>query len=189
MNFHELHTLIDYHYWARDRLLDAAERLTPEQFTRDLGNSFPSIRDTLVHIYAAEWVWCCRWEGESPQVTPDPNAFPDVATVRSTWKAHEERLRSILDGLGEPGIHRPIVYRTTNGKPHAPLFWQMLQHVVNHASYHRGQVTAMIRQLKASPPKSMDLIAFHRERGTATPTHGDRHPVAHKPARASFKTL
>jgi uncharacterized damage-inducible protein DinB len=45
----------------------------------------------------------------------------------------------------------------------------MLQHVVNHASYHRGQVTAMIRQLKANPPKSMDLIAFHRER-----RHGDR---------------
>ena len=167
MNLQELHTLVDYHYWARDRLLDAAERLTPEQFTRDLGNSFPSIRDTLVHIYAAEWIWCSRWQGESPQAMPAPNAFPDVATVRRTWKTHEERMRSVLDGLGEQGVHRTIEYRTTDGQPHAQVFWQMLQHVVNHASYHRGQVTTMIRQLEATPPRSMDLIAFYRERGPA----------------------
>ena len=47
MNLQELRTLVDYHYWARDRLLEAVERLTPEQFTKDLGNSFRSIRDTL----------------------------------------------------------------------------------------------------------------------------------------------
>jgi uncharacterized damage-inducible protein DinB len=113
MNFHELHMLLDYHYWARDRLLDAAERLTREQFTRDLGNSFPSIRDTLVHIYAAEWVWCSRWEGESPQATPDPNTFPDVATVRSTWKAHEERMRSVPTGLA----NREFIGRSSIGPP------------------------------------------------------------------------
>ena len=44
-------------YWARDRVLDAVAVLTPEQYTRDLGNSFKSIRDTLVHSYSAEWVW------------------------------------------------------------------------------------------------------------------------------------
>jgi len=170
MNLLELQTLLDYHYWARDRLLDAAEPLTPEQFTRNLGNSFPSIRDTLVHIYAAEWIWCSRWKGESPQSMPGPSTFPDVATVRSTWTAHEERMRAVLDGLGEQGIHRTIEYRTLDGKPHAQLFWQMLQHVVNHASYHRGQVTTMIRQLEATPPKSMDLIAFYRELGAASVT-------------------
>ena len=52
----ELRTLVDYHYWALDRLLAAVERLTPDQFTRDLGNSFPSVRDTLAHLQGAEWI-------------------------------------------------------------------------------------------------------------------------------------
>src|SRR4051812_35072437 len=57
MTVRELTTLLDYHYWARDRLLEALDALTLEQFTRDMGNSFRSIRDTAAHIYAAEWAW------------------------------------------------------------------------------------------------------------------------------------
>lgn len=168
MNLQELHTLVDYHYWARDRLLDAVERLTPEQFTRDLGNSFPSIRDTSAHLYGADWIWCSRWEGESPQAMPEPGSFPDVATLRGVWRKHELRVRAVLDRLGVEGIGQVIEYRTTDGRPQGQVFWQMLQHVVNHGSYHRGQVTTMIRQLKAVPPKSMDLIAFYRERAAAS---------------------
>lgn len=167
MNLQELRTLVDYHCWARDRVLEAVERLPPEQFTRDLGSSFPSVRDTLVHLYAADWIWCSRWEGQSPQSAPDPGTFPDVASLRVVWRAQEQRVRAVLDRLGEEGIGRTIEYRTTDGKPYAQVFWHMLQHVVNHGSYHRGQVTTMLRQLKAAPPKSVDLITFYRERGEA----------------------
>lgn len=169
MNLQELRTLVDYHYWARDRLLGAVERLSPEQFTKDLGNSFPSIRDTLVHLYGADRIWCARWEGESPQAMPDPNMFPDLAGIRSAWKEQERKVRAVLERLGEQGIGRSIEYRTTNGQPQAQLFWQMLQHLVNHGSYHRGQVTTMMRQLKMAPPKSTDLIAFYRERAATPP--------------------
>ena len=72
-------------------------------------------------------------------------------------------MRALLDGLDEEGINRVIQYETTGGERVASVFWQMLQHVVNHASYHRGQVTTMLRQLGAAPPKSLDLIAFYRE--------------------------
>lgn len=168
MNLQDLRTLVDYNYWARDRLLDAVEPLSAEQLTRDLGNSFPSIRDTLVHLYAAEWIWCCRWEGESPQSMPNPASFPDLASIRKGMIEQERKVRAVLDRLGEAGVAQSIEYRTTDGKVQAQPFWQMLQHVVNHGSYHRGQVTTMLRQLKAAPPKSMDLIAFYRLRGAAS---------------------
>ena len=168
MNFQTLETLLDYHYWARDRVLAAAEALTPAQFTKDLGNSFPSVRDTLVHLFSADWIWCARWEGESPQAMLDPATFPDVASVRAAWTEHERKMRGILAQLGENGITRIIEYRTFNGISSAQPFWQMLQHVVNHGSYHRGQVTTMLRQLGAAPPKSLDLIAFYRERAATT---------------------
>jgi uncharacterized damage-inducible protein DinB len=168
MNCETLLTLLDYHYWARDRVLDAVERLTPEQLTRDLGNSFPSVRDTLVHLFSAEWVWCARWQGESPQTMLDPAAFPDVASIRAAWHEHEQKVRAILAQLGENGITRAIEYKTFNGVAQAQPFWQMLQHVVNHGSYHRGQVTTLLRQLGAAPPQSLDLIAFYRERSATT---------------------
>jgi len=167
MNLQDLRALVDYHYWARDRLLDAAGRLSAEQLTRDLGNSFPSIRDTLVHLYGAERIWCARWEGESPQGMPNPADFPDLARIRAVWLEQEQRVRAVLEKLGEQGVGQPITYRTLNGEPQTQPFWQMLQHLVNHGSYHRGQVTTMMRQLGAAPPKGMDLIAFYRERAAA----------------------
>jgi uncharacterized damage-inducible protein DinB len=168
MTVHELQTLVDYHYWARDRLLDAAATLTAEQFTRPLGSSFSSVRDTLVHLYGADWVWCSRWEGGSPAGLPGPEPFPDLPSIRAAWAAQEGRVRAVLRGLGDDGIMRPIEYRMFTGQLQAQPFWQQLQHLVNHGSYHRGHVTTMLRQLGAAPAAPMDLMAFYRERAAVT---------------------
>jgi uncharacterized damage-inducible protein DinB len=164
MNVQDLRTLLDYHYWARDRILTAAAALTPEQFTRDLGSSFKSVRDTLAHTYSSEWAWYERWHGTSPTAMLSPEQFTDVETLQRSWSAHEQRIRAFVDEMGEPGLTRVFVYKLLSGQPGASMFWQMVQHMVNHGSYHRGQVTTMLRQLGAAPAKSMDLIAFYRER-------------------------
>jgi len=164
MTIADLRTLLDYHYWARDRLLAALDPLTTEEYARDLGSSFRSIRDTAVHIYAAEWAWHSRWEGRSPTALIKPETIPDVASLRRTWQEHEAKMRAFLEQIGDAGLERIIEYKLLSGEPGASPFWQMLQHVVNHASYHRGQVTTMLRQIGAAPPKAMDLIAFYRTR-------------------------
>ncbi|HXD72935.1 MAG TPA: DinB family protein [Vicinamibacterales bacterium] len=64
MNHRHLSELLDYHYWAQERVFDACEGLTPEQFARDLGNSFESVSDTLAHINFAERIWYARWNSE-----------------------------------------------------------------------------------------------------------------------------
>jgi uncharacterized damage-inducible protein DinB len=156
--------LVDYNYWARDRVLDAVQPLSPEQFTRDMGNSFRSVRDTLAHIYAAEWIWYSRWIGASPTALPPADRFPDLASLRGEWRDLEGKIRALFDGLDERGIERVVEYKSTAGVAGASILWQMLQHVVNHGSYHRGQVTTLLRQLGATPPKSTDLIGFYRER-------------------------
>ena len=94
-------TLIDYHYWARDRMLDAVEALTQEQYTKDLASSFTSVRATVVHMYGAEWNWYLRWVSNSPTGFPDAAAFPDVRTIRAAW-------RSQRCGAGAMA-HRPVV--------------------------------------------------------------------------------
>jgi uncharacterized damage-inducible protein DinB len=165
VNVQDLNTLIDYHYWARDRMLDALEPLTPEQFTRDMGNSFRSVRDTASHIYAAEWAWHLRWLGQAPTALLAADMFPDVATLRTTWSDHERKMRGFFSSRDEGGINEVIEYKLFSGHAGASVLWQMAQHVVNHATYHRGQVVTMLRQLGATPPKPMDLIAFYRLRG------------------------
>ena len=84
MTVNDLQTLVDYHYWATRRVLNATDALTADQFTRDLRSSFPSVRDTLAHLYGADWIWCSRWEGTSPSALPDLIAyFRELAGVSS----------------------------------------------------------------------------------------------------------
>ena len=165
MNVQDLRTMLDYHYWARDRLLDALEPLTPEQLNHDAGSSFKCIRETLVHIYAAEWAWYSRWQGNSPTALLPSDRFPDLVSVRRAWSELEAKVRAFLDGLDEDGIARAFDYKLLSGHTGSSPFWQMLQHVVNHGSYHRGQITTKLRQLGAQPAKSLDMIAFYREQG------------------------
>ena len=164
MSLDDLITMIDYHYWARDRMLDALERLPPEQYARDLGSSFKSIRETVVHMYAAEWAWYSRWQGTSPTALLTSEPYPDVASIRRAWTETEANVRAFANRLGGSGVTKVIEYKLLNGSAGASPFWQMLQHVVNHASYHRGQVTTMLRQMGAQPAKPMDMIAFYRTR-------------------------
>jgi uncharacterized damage-inducible protein DinB len=165
MTIAELRQLLEYHYWARDRLLDAAELLSPGDFTRDLQSSFRSVRDTLVHLCQTEWIWHARWHGDSPTVRPyPPESIPDVQAVRRLWGDQEQRVRAFVDRLPDGDVDRLIEYRLMNGTAARSTVWQMLQHLVNHGSYHRGQVTTMLRQLGAAPPRSMDLVTFYRER-------------------------
>jgi uncharacterized damage-inducible protein DinB len=164
MNHADLTTMLDFHYWARDRVLDAAAQLTPGQYTQDLKSSFRSVRDTLVHIYSAEWNWYQRWQGSSPAGMLDPADYADVPTLAAAWRAHEARMRAYLASLDDASVLHVVEYRNLQGQPYASAVWEMLHHVVNHGTYHRGQVQTMLRQLGASPSRSVDLIAFYRER-------------------------
>jgi uncharacterized damage-inducible protein DinB len=161
MNSADLITMLEYHYWARDRLLDAVETLSAEQFNKDLGSSFKSVRETMVHTYAAEWAWHSRWRGTSPTSLLTSDAFPDAPSIRRAWSDLEQQVRGFVGELGD-NVDRVFDYKLLSGAAGLSPFWQMLQHVVNHASYHRGQVTTMLRQLGAAPAKSMDMIAFYR---------------------------
>ncbi|WP_428274845.1 DinB family protein [Candidatus Palauibacter sp.] len=156
-------SLLDFHYRARDGTLDAVEQIAPEDFRRDLGSSFGSIRDTLAHVVSAEWVWCSRWEGHFPTEHLPADDFETVGDIRARWLKEETRVRRFVAGLAPEDIHRVMEYRFFDGETMRVTFRHMLQHVVNHATYHRGQVTTMLRQLGADPPRNQGLIGFYLE--------------------------
>jgi uncharacterized damage-inducible protein DinB len=164
MNLQDLNTLLDYHYWARDRMFEALAPLSDEQLRRDLGGSFGTIHDTLGHLVGAEMVWAGRWRGIAFPGVPKGSTFADLAAIRAAWLELEPRIREFVNNLGEAGVDRVFEYKLFSGETGSSPFWQMLQHLVNHGSYHRGQVTDKLRQLGAEPAKSMDMIAFYRAR-------------------------
>jgi uncharacterized damage-inducible protein DinB len=163
MNLAYFRELIAYHYWARDRMLSATSTLTHEQYAQELGGSFGSVRATLNHVYGAEVLWLKRWHGESPASFPGdmPNTCADLEVA---WREQEQAMRHFVNTLAESDLQRVIAYRNLAGVPGESALWEMLAHVVNHATYHRGQITTLLRLHHAAPPASTDLIAFYRER-------------------------
>lgn len=159
----EIRDLFAYNRWANDRILAVAAALDDDALARDLGSSFPSVLATLAHVMAADWVWLRRWSGESPTAMPGEWDASSLDAVRAAWDVVEAERTALLDGLDDAGLDRELSYRDMSGRPWTSRMDQMLRHVVNHSTYHRGQVVTMLRQLGVTPPAT-DLIAYHRER-------------------------
>lgn len=163
MNVEDFRTLYDFNTWANRRTLDACAGVTPEQFTRDLGSSFRSLRDTLAHIYGAEWIWFERWHSRVPAGLPSAADFPDFESLRRRLTDMDRDLVDYVASLTPDDLQRIIQFKTMAGTEIAQPLWQCLQHLANHGSYHRGQVATLLRQMGAKP-LSTDLIGFYRER-------------------------
>lgn len=159
----EIRDLYAYNRWANKRVLDAVAALDVEAYGRALMSSFPSIRDTLVHALSAEWVWLRRWKGTSPTGMPEGWAEMGFDELRSAWSAVEAEQGHFVAGLTVEDLDRVLAYRNTRGDEFAQPLWQLLRHVVNHATYHRGQIVTLLRQVGATPP-STDMVLFHRTR-------------------------
>ncbi len=162
----EMRVLYDYNAWANRRQLEAVGKVSTEEFLRPMGSSFGSLRDTTAHIYGAESVWLDRFQGRSPGALPDLQQFQDVAGLKEKWLEQEGRLLVFVGGLRQEDLDRVIEYKTFNFGVYRNALWQSMQHVVNHGTYHRGQVTTLLRQLGAQPVLT-DLMHYYRERGTA----------------------
>jgi uncharacterized damage-inducible protein DinB len=160
----ELKRLFAYNRWATTRTLDAVASLTPEELTRDLKSSFPSVVATLAHGLGAERVWLTRWQGTSPTAFPPESSLATLADVRAAWDELWRDQQTYLAGLGDVDVARPLAYKLFNGQADTQPLGDLMRHVINHATYHRGQVVTMLRQLGKTPP-STDYIRFVREGG------------------------
>ena len=120
------------------------------------------MRDTVNHVYLGEWIWLNRWNGVSLPMPPKEEQPATIGEVKAAWAAHEVKMRAFVDALRANGHARVIEYKTLAGDSFSNPIWQMLVHVMNHATYHRGQVTTMLRQLDVQQLQSTDLIVYFR---------------------------
>ena len=155
--------LMDYTRWADARMFDAVSKLTPEQFTKDLGSSLKSVRDTTVHLASAQWIWLSRWNGIVPKGMWNPVDYPDVVSVSAAREELSRELGEFVAAQTEESLAKPLTYKNLKGDSFSYPLGQLMLHLVNHSTYHRGQVTTLIRQLGAQPV-STDLVVYYAER-------------------------
>jgi uncharacterized damage-inducible protein DinB len=154
----EIQLLYQYDRRANKRVLQAVSVLNTEQFTHDLGGSFRSVRDTLVHIIGGEWIWLAYWNEPSPSSTFitdlrrrrdalfSTNAFPEVAAVQLKWVEVEREQAEFVNRVTNESLKKMLPFRTSQLS-----LAHLMQHLVNHSTYHRGQIAVMMRQLDAEP--------------------------------------
>lgn len=183
MNTTDIQTLYAYNRWANQRMFSALEKLSDVQFTASVQSSFPSIRETVFHILGAEWIWLQRWKGISPRASvPDPDAssatlsgltpvrvptvkeLSTVAALRSFADSIERERQDFLKTLTDDTLPAPLQFSDMAGTPYAEPLVQLMQHLVNHGSYHRGQVITMLRQAGAETV-ALDMLYFFRDGG------------------------
>ena len=142
-----------YSTWASRRLLNDALALDAELLHRDLGVPNKSIHGTLAHILMADRNWLARVFGAP--VEPSEAIEVEWPRIQQSW---EEWSNELTDA----DLSRVVKYKDLKGNPHETPLWQIVLHVVNHGTLHRGQVMAMFRQVGAAPPPT-DLIFYYRE--------------------------
>ncbi len=160
----DLRLLFDYNYWAHERILNAAEGLTRDQYMAAVpGLSLGSTHATLVHTLAAERIWRQRLtEGVSPTTLLGEADVPTLDALRRLWADEEAALRAGLAGLTDEALAGRLAYRTTDGKPKEEVLWQLLAHLVNHGTQHRAEVAVALTAFGRSPG-DVDLIVYMRQ--------------------------
>src|SRR5262249_54775954 len=148
--------------WANHRVMRVVATLSVEDFKRDLGSSHGGVRGTLTHMMGAEWIWLERFKGVSPTRGLDESEFPDVVALRDRWTLIEQHRADWFRSLREADLAEPVSFKTLAGVAYSTPLWQLLQHVANHATYHRGQVITLLRQL-GTRVVGTDLMTWDRE--------------------------
>lgn len=157
-------TMAGYNRWANARLYEAAGRLSAAELAAPRSGFFPSLMKTLNHILVGDTVWMGRLDGAgSAGITRlDQILHTDFAALKAARGATDDRIVAFADGIDPRRIEEDLVYRTVAGEPMKTPVGQVLAHLFNHQTHHRGQAHAMLSSTEIAPP-SIDLIYFLRD--------------------------
>ena len=168
MNLTDIRHLFDYTEWANNLAMDAAAKLSDEHLCHDFGISHKSIFGTLVHMAGAEWIWLERWNGNSPTKAEawsrwSTDSCNDLRTLKDRWTELINQRTKYVSQLDEVTLAGELAFKLLSGDPSSMPLINQMQHVVNHATMHRGQIVGMIRQLGLEPPATDLLFYLRRE--------------------------
>ena len=159
--------LAQYNKWANARLYHAALGLTDELYRRPTGVFFKSLHGTLNHLLLTDRLWLKRLTGHGNHPNQlDATLYEERGDLTKARMAEDDRLIATVNGYDEASLATPHSYRTTSGKPQEQTLSNILLHLFNHQTHHRGQAHSCLSILMGTEPPSLDLLIFQRG-GTA----------------------
>lgn len=162
MTLQEIKLLHAFNSWADNRILDAVMAMPADRAMQDMKSSHGGIHGTLVHIVASEKMWLSRWTGKPDAKFLSAAEAPTVEAVKTVWVAVGFETARFLGTMSDRKLQEAFTMKTSKGETYTHFYWQAFQHMVDHCSYHRGQVVTMMRQQGIAPPTT-GLINFYRE--------------------------
>jgi uncharacterized damage-inducible protein DinB len=156
----QMRILFDYNVWAWNHVWASVMQLDDADYKlkRPLFDQ-TSLHELLVHSLAAESIWLSRCLGHSPSALLNPNAYDDGTAVQQHWATVRDDWVTFLRGLTDKEMSRMVAYQNTRGDSFSLKLVDILQHVINHATEHRSQMTPILFQLGVPTP-SLDYMRF-----------------------------
>lgn len=154
-----LQFVYDYHYWMTRQMLDACGQLTPAQWDQQMGHSWGSVHGVVTHMLAAEQIWYARWQGQTPTRLAQAEDYPTLAEVQTAWTLMETQIRAFLAQIDEARLNADFRYTNTRGQQFSAPLGQVMLHVANHATHHRGELVGMLALLDVPHPED-DLLWY-----------------------------
>ena len=151
-----------YNHWANERLLHCCSQLDNPLLDQEIKSSFPSIRKTVFHIWDAECIWHKRLLGEFLRQWPSKSFKGELPEAIKSLLATDQDLIEFLKGKDEEFFTSSLTYHNLEGKEFKTPICDILLHVFNHSTYHRGQLVTMLREVGYTDLKSTDFITFVR---------------------------
>jgi len=163
MRIDNFRQLADYNHWANRRIYAAALELPEEQYRKSTGVFFGSLHGTLNHLLTADRIWLKRLtgEGEAPNRL-DAILFEARDELARARMAEDARLMRVVNGYSEADFDGIVSYRTTSGAPQQQVLNDILLHLFNHQTHHRGHAHACCSILTGKEPPPLDLLLFQR---------------------------
>ena len=161
MNTHSkefLRDMFDYMRWGDRLMIEAARTVPDEAYYKDQGISFGSVHKLLVHCMAAQWIWLSRWRGESPTKLESHEQYPTRGTLEQRWPLVHSAMIDFLGLQTTNSLARMIDYKNLKGEHFSLPLGELMFYVVDHGTYHRGQVASLIKRAGGQPA----AISYHR---------------------------
>jgi uncharacterized damage-inducible protein DinB len=147
--------------WASKRLVDAAAKLTEAELSRDFQTGDKTVVGSLAHVFAADRAWLGRVLGW-PNAKFIDDSDRQLSVLVNDWPALLAQWDTLLAAETDASVARKVQYKNLKGDPNETPLWQIVLHVVNHGTHHRGQVSGFLRAMGHTPP-AIDLIVYYRE--------------------------
>jgi len=154
----------DYNYWANQELIRKIMALTPEQQKAEVQSSFSSIHATLLHMWDAESIWWQRLKLHENIVVPSLSFHPTTAEAANGLLQQNRQWAEWVQQASLIQVEHVFAYQNSKKEQFKQPVWQMLMHVFNHNTFHRGQLVTILRQLGTEKIPQTDFILYTRTR-------------------------